>query len=83
VTRLHDLYHLGGQSPWIDDLKRSYVTGGELQRLVDSGIRGVTSNPTIMARAIEAGSDYDQQFGTLVSDGSALEEATGTSFCST
>ncbi|HKH87239.1 MAG TPA: transaldolase, partial [Acidimicrobiales bacterium] len=62
MTKLHDLYDLGGQSPWIDNLKRSYVTSGRLAELIDQGIRGLTSNPTIMAKAIEAASDYDEQF---------------------
>jgi len=75
MTRLHDLYRLGGQSPWIDDLKRSYVAAGGLEELVAKGIRGVTSNPTIMAKAIEAGSDYDEQFFDLVAAGSTVEEA--------
>ena len=72
MTSLHDLYSLGGQSPWIDDLKRSYVREGGLQRLVNLGIRGVTSNPTIMATAIAAGSDYDSQFATLIADGQSV-----------
>jgi transaldolase len=62
VTRLHDLYTKGGQSPWIDNLKRSYITSGRLGELIGEGIRGLTSNPTIMAKAIEEGSDYDEQF---------------------
>jgi transaldolase len=75
MTRLHDLYVAGGQSPWIDDLKRSYVAAGELEHLVDLGIRGVTSNPTIMAKAIEAGTDYDEQFFDLLASGASVEEA--------
>jgi transaldolase len=74
MTKLHDLYDLGGQSPWIDNLKRSYLTSGRLSELIDQGIRGLTSNPTIMAKAIEAGSDYDEQFGeSMDSHGDVLE----------
>jgi transaldolase len=62
VTKLHELYDRGGQSPWIDNLQRSYLISGRLQELIDEGIRGMTSNPTIMAKAIEGGSDYDEQF---------------------
>ena len=62
MTSLRDLYETGGQSPWIDNLKRSWLTGGYLGRLIESGVRGLTSNPTIMAKAIEEGSDYDDQF---------------------
>ena len=54
------------QSPWLDNLKRSYITGGELQRQIDRGIRGLTSNPTIFQKAIQGSADYDQQFESLV-----------------
>ena len=66
MTKLSDLFTEHGQSPWIDNLKRSYVRQGGLEDLIAAGIRGVTSNPTIMAKAIEAGNDYDEQFGELV-----------------
>jgi transaldolase len=65
TTRLHQLFEEQGQSPWIDDLKRSYLTTGQLQRLADMGIRGVTSNPTIFQKAISGSSDYDDQFREL------------------
>ena len=39
------------------------------------GIRGVTSNPTIMAHSIEAGSDYDEQFAQAVESGKSVEDA--------
>jgi transaldolase len=68
VTKLHELYERGGQSPWIDNLQRSYLTSGRLQELIDEGIRGMTSNPTIMAKAIEGGSDYDEQFAASMAD---------------
>jgi transaldolase len=66
TTRLHHLFAQQGQSPWIDNLQRSYLTTGRLKELVDDGIRGVTSNPTIFQRAIEASSDYDDDFRELV-----------------
>lgn len=62
MTTLHDLYTKGGQSPWIDNLRRSYLSSGRLVKLIGEGVRGLTSNPTIMAKAIEAGPDYDVQF---------------------
>jgi len=64
-TRLTELFDEQGQSPWIDDLKRSYLTTGRLQELIDLGIRGMTSNPTIFQKAIAGSSDYDAQFGDL------------------
>jgi transaldolase len=62
MTRLQDLYSREGQSPWIDNLKRSYLTSGRLEQLIGEGVRGLTSNPTIMAKAIEGGDEYDDQF---------------------
>jgi transaldolase len=54
-----------GQSPWLDNLKRGYLTSGELARRRDSGIRGLTSNPTIFQKAIQGSSEYDDQFAQL------------------
>ena len=65
-SRLHQLYAEHGQSPWIDNLTRPMVTTGRLARLVDLGVRGVTSNPTIFAKAFEAGTDYDDAFCGLI-----------------
>lgn len=62
MTTLQRLFDEQGQSPWLDNLKRGYFQDGTLQRLVDQGIRGVTSNPTIFQKAIAASSDYDDQF---------------------
>jgi transaldolase len=75
MTRLNDLYGQGGQSPWIDNLKRSYLSGGRLSELISEGVRGLTSNPTIMAKAIEEGSDYDEQFTEAIRahDGDVLD----------
>lgn len=66
MTRLKELYEREGQSPWLDNLKRDFLTDGTLQRLVDDGIRGVTSNPTIFQKAIAGGSAYDDQFASLI-----------------
>ncbi|HEY7947106.1 MAG TPA: transaldolase [Acidimicrobiales bacterium] len=66
MTRLQDLYAQQGQSPWLDNLRRDYLAQGKLQQLVDKGIRGVTSNPTIFAKAIEGVPDYDEQFKSLL-----------------
>ena len=50
-----------GQSPWIDYIEREYVRDGHLGRMVEDGIVGVTSNPTIFQGAIAGGSAYDEQ----------------------
>jgi transaldolase len=75
MTRLHDLYEAGGQSPWLDNLKRSYLTSGRLAELVSAGVRGLTSNPTIMAKAIAASADYDAEFSAALARGHSVEEA--------
>ncbi len=73
MTRLHELHQDHGQSPWLDNLKRGWLTSGELARWIERGVRGVTSNPTIFAKAIAAGDDYDDQFGDLASGGASVE----------
>ncbi|MDP9440756.1 MAG: transaldolase [Actinomycetota bacterium] len=74
MTRLHDLYDQHGQSPWVDNLTRTGLRSGHLRRLVEDGIRGVTSNPTIFQKAIAGSSDYDQQFQSLLRN-RTVEEA--------
>jgi transaldolase / glucose-6-phosphate isomerase len=55
-----------GQSVWLDYIRRSLVTGGELQRLLDEdGLRGVTSNPAIFEKAIAGSADYEDQLKEL------------------
>ncbi|MDP8936168.1 MAG: transaldolase [Actinomycetota bacterium] len=75
MTRLQQLFAEQGQSPWLDNLKRGYLTSGQLQRLIDDGIRGVTSNPTIFQKAIAGSADYDDQFESLVKSGVTVEDA--------
>jgi transaldolase len=62
---MNPLQELGkaGQSVWLDYMKRSLVTSGELKRLIDNdGIKGLTSNPTIFQKAVEGSEDYDDLF---------------------
>jgi len=75
MTRLKQLFEAQGQSPWLDNLKRGYLTGGQLERLRDQGIRGVTSNPTIFQKAIAGQADYDDQFRALVEHHETVEDA--------
>ena len=74
MTRLDDLFDGQGQSPWLDNLRRDWLEDGTLAGLVDQGIRGITSNPTIFAKAIEGQHTYDDQFGSLIQTMS-VEEA--------
>jgi transaldolase len=65
-SRLHKLAERG-QSIWIDNLSRSLVHSGELQRHIDEdAVTGVTSNPTIFQKAIADGTDYDEELQQLV-----------------
>jgi len=65
MNRLQQLSEEFGQSPWLDNLKRSYLTSGELARIRDRGVRGLTSNPSIFQKAISGSADYDEQFAEL------------------
>jgi transaldolase len=75
MTKLNDLYDQYGQSPWLDNLKRGWITNGELKQWVERGVRGITSNPTIFAKAISGAADYDAQFTELVHDGKTVEQS--------
>jgi transaldolase len=74
MTTLHDLFADQGQSPWLDNLRRDWLQDGTLSGLVDQGIRGVTSNPTIFAKAISGQDTYDEQFGALIAT-TSVEDA--------
>ncbi len=75
MDRLTRLYHEHGQSPWLDNLRRDFLSSGHLANLRDQGVRGLTSNPTIFAKAILGSSDYDTQLTDLVRRGCSVEEA--------
>lgn len=56
-----------GQSIWLDDISRSLISRGGLRSLIENdGLRGVTSNPTIFEKAIDAGTDYDDRLREIV-----------------
>jgi len=55
-----------GQSAWLDYVRRTLITGGELKRLVDEdGLGGVTSNPAIFEKAITGSTDYAEALAEL------------------
>ena len=58
-----------GQSPWLDFVRRTLVTSGELERLIADGITGVTSNPSIFGKAIGGSTDYDDELARIANDG--------------
>jgi transaldolase / glucose-6-phosphate isomerase len=67
-TKLNPLQSLQnyGQSVWLDYIRRSLITSGELKRMVDDDeIWGVTSNPSIFQKAIAGSTDYDAALKSL------------------
>lgn len=73
MTKLHELAGLG-QAVWFDYIRRSFLEAGDLKALVDQGVRGVTSNPSIFEKAIAGSADYDADLGRLVRQGLSVEE---------
>ena len=64
-----------GQAVWLDYIRRSILTGGDLKRLVDEdGLSGVTSNPTIFEKAIAGSTDYDEQLKSLLAANSQMDD---------
>jgi len=65
-----------GVSVWLDDISRERLSTGNLEMLMrDLHVRGVTSNPTIFAKAISSGSAYQGQIADLALRGVAVDEA--------
>ena len=63
-----------GQSLWLDNIRRQLITSGELARLRDEGVSGVTSNPTIFEKAVSGSTDYDEAMVRLVRQGRRPED---------
>ena len=62
-----------GQSIWYDNISKKMIVSGELKGLIDNGISGLTSNPTIFFKAITGSTDYDKQLNELASQTSDVE----------
>lgn len=72
MLKLNQLASLG-QSIWYDYIRRQFVTRGELQSLIEKGLRGVTSNPSIFEKAIAGSSDYDEDIKELIKQNLSIE----------
>src|SRR5947209_5058070 len=70
LQQLHD----HGQSPWLDYITRDILKNGKLQELIDQGIVGLTSNPTIFQKAISGSQLYDDELRQLVREGKSVDE---------
>jgi transaldolase len=63
-----------GQSIWYDNLSRDVLNSGELAKLIDAGVSGLTSNPTIFKAAIADTNNYDQDMSRLSKAGNSTED---------
>lgn len=72
-SKLHSLAALG-QSVWLDSLSREMLDSGELSGYLARAVTGVTSNPTIFAKAVRSGDAYDDQVGEMVARGAHVDE---------
>jgi transaldolase/glucose-6-phosphate isomerase len=68
MTKLQELDALG-QSMWYDNIERGLITSGELKALIDAGIRGITSNPSIFQKAISSSEAYTEDLQALAEEG--------------
>ena len=75
MTRLLELFSIENQSPWLDNLRRSWIVTGELENWINSGVRGITSNPKIFQKAMTDTNDYDTQLMELIAAGKSIEES--------
>jgi transaldolase/glucose-6-phosphate isomerase len=73
MTKLKALADLG-QSVWYDNIRRALIDSGELSDLIDAGVLGITSNPSIFEKAIVGSTDYDQALKNLVKQGNSVIE---------
>ncbi len=73
MSKLLELEKLG-QSAWCDFIRRSLITSGGLQDLIEKGIRGITSNPAIFEKAISGSQDYDEAIRELIKSDRSLDQ---------
>jgi len=73
VSRIRQVIALG-QAIWLDYLSRELLQTGRLRELINEGISGVTTNPSILQQAIASGSSYDEQIRELARAGRSARE---------
>jgi transaldolase len=73
MSKLDDLAMLG-QSIWLDFIHRDLLTSGRLNQLIDEGVRGMTSNPSIFDKAISKGGTYDDDIRAMVAAGKSVQQ---------
>lgn len=67
-TKIDQLAQLG-QSIWLDNMSREMIDTGSLKSLINQGLRGQTSNPSIFKQAIASSNDYDKRIQQLKEQG--------------
>jgi transaldolase len=63
-----------GVSVWLDDLSRERVETGNLQELIELGVVGVTTNPSIFQAALAKGDRYDADLRRFAAEGKTVDE---------
>ncbi len=63
-----------GQSIWLDSISKQMIESGDLKNLIDAGITGVTSNPSIFEKAIGSSESYDKKILDLSKNSSNAKE---------
>ena len=64
-----------GQSIWYDNIRRGLLDSGELKRLIEMGVTGLTSNPTIFEKAIAGSTDYDEALTELARSDKSVDDS--------
>ncbi len=73
MASLNELNKLG-QSVWLDFISREIIENGELEKYIERGITGVTSNPSIFEKAITGCSIYDEDIARLAEEGETAQD---------
>ena len=73
VSKLKGLLTLG-QSAWLDYIKRTMFSNGEMEQVLADGVMGMTSNPAIFEAAIAKSADYDAEIKELAAKGLNVQE---------
>jgi transaldolase / glucose-6-phosphate isomerase len=74
TTNAERVHREFGQSLWYDNLERGLLRSGAFQALLDSGVRGCTSNPTIFEKSIRSSAEYEPALRRLASAGKEVED---------
>ena len=70
IQQLHSL----NESIWYDNISRQLIKSGQLENLVESGITGVTSNPSIFEKSISSSDEYDSSIYEYTNEGLGPEQ---------